>query len=327
MAEINTENPINSPQTNESKKVSKEIKFKELTEKYGISQGSELSIKKIDIDQADNSDIKVGDSLSGVISQEIGLGEPLIFSNEGIFAGKTTGIVNIREKDGRLQFLTQTNSVYEVIPKKNEVEEEMEKYINKNFDKQPETTKDILTNHKELFVTSKEIDNKIWFFTKNYGNKVMALVNSDEEPDVFRPRFFRMSGSDHQFKAYPGYRSNMEALKGKEDEDNHHYVQSAKLDSRIILTLQELPKEKDYKKRQLISDYMPVMADLDKNIPGKNLEDFKFSEEQVKFKNEDWQRIQEYQKYFFKTYGYLNHRVGNKNAKNFYNGLASINKF
>ena len=304
-------------------KISVEDKFKKLTEKYGIHKGLEISINKVSIDPNNYSKVKLGTTMSGIISGEIGIGKPLI-----LFNGRTSDIVDIEEKDEKIRFKTASNSVYEVIPKKNKIEEKIEKNIKKQFDKQPETTKDILNNHQELFVTTKEIDNKIWFFTANYGDNVMALVNSDEEPEIFHPRFFRVSGSDHQFKAYPGYRSDgHSATKGDEDDKNHHYVQSAKLDSRVILALQELPKENDYKKRKLISDFMPVMADLDKNIVGKNLEDFKFSEEQISFKNEGWQKIKDYQKYFLNVYGYLNHHVGKMNAKKFYTSLESVNVF
>jgi len=149
----------------------------------------------------------------------------------------------------------------------------------------------------------------------------MALVNSDEEANIFHPRFFRLSGSDHQFKSYPGYRANGDALKGDETDDNHHYVQSAKLDHRVIKVIQDLPKVNDPQKRRIISDFMPVMVNQKRGNLGKNLEDFKFSEKQVEFKNKDWQKIKDKQKYFFDVYGYLNYEVNKKIAKTFYNTL------
>ena len=302
-------------------------KFNQLTGKYKIAVGSEISIKKIKNDPKNNSAVESGQTMTGTVVGEIGIGKNLTLYKNGDFAGNTSEIINIEEKDGHLQFLTKTNSVYELIPKKNKIEEEIENFIERYFYKQPKTTKDILTNYQELFISSKVIDNKIYFFTANYGNKVMALVNSDEEPNIFHPRFFRISGSDHQFKAYPGYRSDMQALKGKEDDKNHHYVQSAKLDSRVILTLQELPKKYDDKERRLISDYMPIMSNLTKNTSGRNLEDFKFSEEQVQFKNESWQKIKDYQKYFLDVYGCLNYSPKKQNAKNFYTNLKSVSTF
>jgi hypothetical protein len=193
--------------------------------------------------------------------------------------------------------------------------------IANNFDQQPKTTKDIWQNHQDLFNRVASIDGKIWLFSNNYGDKVMALVNSDEETNIFYPRFFRLSGSDHQFKSYPGYRANGDALKGDETDGNHHYVQSAKLDHRVIKVIQDLPKVSDHQKRGLISSFMPVMANQKIGSLGKNLEDFKFSEKQVEFKNKDWQKIKDKQKYFFDVYEYLNYNLDKKIAKTFYNAL------
>ena len=306
----------------------KKTRFKDLTDEHGIHRGSELAIKKIVIDPNSDSSVQVGTTLSGMISNEPGLGNPLVFRDkDGNFRGSTSGIVNIRDREGKVQFLTESGSVYEVIPKKDNISEQLERCIKGHLSEQPQTTRDIFTNHKGLFVSSKEIDGKLWFFTANYDGKVMALVNSDENHDVFLPRFFRISGSDHQFKAYPGYRSNMAATKGNEDDKNHHYVQSAKLDSKVSLVLQELPRRDDSQKRDLISDYMPIMADKTDGKPGRYLEDFKFSEEQVEFKNETWREIQKIEKYYFDLYRYINFFVGQKNAKSFFGALESHANF
>lgn len=305
--------------------ISIEDKFKKLTEKYQIGQGLEISIKKVEIGNKIKSSVKPGEVLEGVITQEIGIGKSLYLAREGKFVAKTSNIVNIREKNGRLQFLTQSDSVYEVIPKENENKKEIEKLINKYFDKQPERSKDILKKHQDLFISSKEIDNKKWFFTANIKGKVMALVNSDENPDVFYPRFFRISTSDHQFKAFPAFRDNDGVVaKGDEKDTMHHYVQSAKLDSRIMLALQELAIDNDANKAEILINYIPVVpiSRLDNTVE-KNLEDFKFSEEQVVFKNKEWQEIKEIERKLYFLYFHLNSNIDYDYVKNFHNSVSS----
>lgn len=229
---------------------------------------------------------------------------------------------NYLQEFTRFENLTN-QSVNEFVSKNRNIE-----IIRKKIEEQPNTTKDLVTNHQELFVTSEEVDGKTWFFTNKYGDIIMALVNSDEAPDIFRPRFFRLSGSDHQFKAYPGCRSNeMEFLKGNEEDKNHHYVQSAKLDSRIIEILQKIPNGEDHDKGVLISDYVPIMADSVNNKLGRNLEDFCFSEEQVVFRNKNWELIQTALKLSLTEYEIINHSPDQIKIKDFCTVLETCCRF
>lgn len=299
----------------------REMRFIGLLDKHDVHRGSTVLLKEVVIDPNSGSDIKT-DIFSGSIVVEPRLGDPLVLRNkDGDFNLDSFKISKFREKDGSLQFLAASGSVYE-ISIKNNTPEQLEERLIEHLDEQPATTKDIFANHKDLFVTSCEIDNKTWFFTANYSGTVMALVNSDENPSVFLPRFFKVSGSDHQFKSSPGYRSDMQRVKGKEDDKNHHYVQSAKLDSGVISVLQELPKKDNYREADLILGYMPIMAGEENNNTGRYLEDFSFSEEQVELKSESWRKIQKTEIYYLNLYNYLNSDPDQKNAKNFFNYLS-----
>lgn len=192
-------------------------------------------------------------------------------------------------------------------------EQELINIIEGNIDAQPETTRHFWENNRSLLVKTVKIDNKIWSFTSNSHGLVMALVNSDQDPTIFRPRFFRVSGSDHQFKAFPGYRSDQtEVLKGQENNPNHHYIQSAKLNHAITQVLEELPLSSELEIGFCLDSYVPVMPNDKENKPGKNLEDLTFSEEQAEIKNKDWKSIQTTQKTYLRVYETLNAYLSKK---------------
>lgn len=169
-----------------------------------------------------------------------------------------------------------------------------------NLSKQPESTlialndsvlRESLRNH----VT--EIGGNIWLFSDVYKNGVIALVNSEENPDIYRPRFFRVSGSDHQFKVHPGLRERLSKLfpgdlmKGDESSPEHHYVQSNKLHPDIIIALQSLSvsNNNDYFGPR-ISEFLPERLSRNPFLSNRQ-EDFTFSEEQVDIKDQDWKML------------------------------------
>ena len=196
--------------------------------------------------------------------------------------------------------------------------------LQKRADSQPETTREILEKQADVFTDLEIIDGKFWLFSFRYGDKAMALVNSDEEPKVFRPRFFRISGSDHQFKAFAGYREGGKAvLKGDEESPNQHYVQSAKLDARIDMVLQNLPEaDGDILAGIWMGRYIPAMAG--KGEEGRNLEDFQFSEEQVELKNEEWKGAQELERFLFNLYQGFNSFIFSREAGKNQNYLEKV---
>jgi hypothetical protein len=139
-----------------------------------------------------------------------------------------------------------------------------------------------------------EIDGKIWLFSDVYNNEVVALVNSEDNPDVYKPRFFRVSGSDHQFKAHPGFRENISKfiigplMKGGENLPEHHYVQSNKLHPIILNALQSLPKSKvDINNHPHVNNFLPKRTSIRPFLTDRP-EDYTFSEKQVDIKNKDW---------------------------------------
>lgn len=169
-----------------------------------------------------------------------------------------------------------------------------------NLSKQPESTlialsdsvlKESLGNHVI------EIDGNIWLFSDVYNNGVVALVNSEENPDIYKPRFFRVSGSDHQFKVHPGLRERLSKLisgdfmKGGESSPEHHYVQSNKLHPDIIIALQSLSvsNNNDYFGPR-ISEFLPERLSKHPFLSNRQ-EDFTFSEEQVDIKDQDWKML------------------------------------
>lgn len=179
---------------------------------------------------------------------------------------------------------------------------EVKKKFVETFDlsKQPESTKIVLSDNvlkESLRKHVIEIDGKIWLFSDVYKNGVVALVNTEENPDIYRPRFFRVSSSDHQFKVHPGLRERLSKLipgdlmKGGESSPEHHYVQSNKLHPNILVALQSLPtsNNNNYSSPR-INEFLPEIISRKPFLTSRS-EDFTFSEEQVNIKDQDWKML------------------------------------
>lgn len=170
-----------------------------------------------------------------------------------------------------------------------EIRKEFVELFNQNLNSQPESTFAYIKEYgfsEEFSKNIKKIDGKIWLFSDARQDQVLALVNSDEHPEIFRPRFFRVSNSDHQYKVHPGSRENKsELMKGRESSYNHHYVQSNKLHPDLLNILETLPKSKAENINMLL--FLPQIIS---HNPYKvsHPEDFTFSEKQIDIKDKDW---------------------------------------
>lgn len=302
-------------------------RFESISLKYGLTPGTEISLKKVSIDPSSHSEVAPGQVLKGKIFGEIGIGKPIRLIDQDELMGMTTPIEDIKEQNGVIRILTKSKSIYELKTKDNSDQKEITRIIEANLLAQPKSTQDFLKNHRDLLIKTVKIDNKTWSFTSNFDGLVMALVNTDEQPEIFHPRFFRKSHSDHQFKAIPGFRHNGGYLKGQEDNQYHHYVQSGKLNHAITFILEGLPQNDSDQTKDILSEYMPVMPDIKQNIPGKNLEDLNFSEDQVEIKNEDWKKIQTTLRYYLQVYEFLNHHTDKKSAQDIFNLLVKNSKY
>jgi len=171
-----------------------------------------------------------------------------------------------------------------------------------NFSEQSKATQEAIEKYGPLFTERIILDGKnfLGFLDKKgEDGRYVFLVNSDEHPDVYKIREFRLSGSDHQIKSLPGMRDFEMGiyLKGNEDDPNHHYVQSAKIDPRLYQFLQDMPIAKkdslsDKQKVNLQNNYLVERDSIMYNQDdGAHAEDFSFSEEQVQYKDQRWNEI------------------------------------
>ena len=186
------------------------------------------------------------------------------------------------------------DSVGEVIETKIDFFKEIHELqdIEERYEKQPEGVRRVLTVDGNAFGscdTGYEIDGITFYFSEKRGNEILALVKSKGQEE-YVIRAFRMSESDRQWKACPGYRTNGSGyLKGDEGHPSHHYVQSSKLDRRLYELIQMQPQassEEKFKKGM----YLPRIG---KNgNPPEREEEFEFSEENVEFKSDKWKEVQ-----------------------------------
>jgi len=129
---------------------------------------------------------------------------------------------------------------------------------------------------KEWLNTSIEIDGKTFIFSKkSKSDSVFALVK-EKDQEVYKIVFFRQSGSDKQWKSLPGYRKNgIQFKKGDESNPKHHYVQSAKLNPKILEILEK-------------TEYMKISLNINSFVPieeGNYSKENTFEEQFYEFKN------------------------------------------
>ncbi len=263
-----------------------------LIEKLGLKTGKEVSLVKRSV--SENSDIGVGQKIQGKLIQDVHIGKPIELENSN-----TSPIKEIKEEQGKY-FIKTLTSVYELFLQAKD-EENLEKIsdlretiknIESNIHLQPRSLQDIWNNVKDKICEKVEIQNQNFLFTNvSFGmrEQVVAFVQDENNKDIWKTRVFRYSGSDHQWKSYPGKRANGDIMKGEENSKLHHYVQSAKLHKDIYKIIESLPKVNE---NVHYSEYIPKQAKDGKG--GKYENEFEFKENYETLKNKEWAQFQNY---------------------------------
>jgi mRNA-degrading endonuclease HigB of HigAB toxin-antitoxin module len=142
------------------------------------------------------------------------------------------------------------------------------------------------------------INNQNFIFSKINGNTVITLVQDKENPNKYKTRIFRFSGSDHQWKSLAGIRLDGSYMKGDEKNPLHHYVQSSKLHKDIYQILENLPQEKS---KYEVENFLPRegVNDITRNAPW---EEFEFKENIQTLKNKEWASYQKFCQDVYKHY-------------------------
>ncbi|HWC57746.1 MAG TPA: hypothetical protein VG621_02255 [Candidatus Paceibacterota bacterium] len=183
---------------------------------------------------------------------------------------------------------------YEELPELEQALKNIELHINE----QPQSVQDMFEKRKNEFLNLVAIDGKKFIFGGCNGESILTLVQDNKNLNRYKTRIFRFSGSDHQWKVVPGLRSGrgFSFMKGEENNELHHYVQSTKLDKRIYKVINSLPY--DYVNAPYI--YLPVPAT--KDDPGKYPEELEFKEEYEELNNPRWKEFQKFCQDFYKAY-------------------------
>jgi len=284
-----------------------------LIKKLDLKTGKKISLIKHSAFKS--SSIDIGQKIEGILISDMHIGSTIELGNS-----RTSPIQDIKEEQGRY-FVKTLTSVYELFLQTQE-ERQPEKSldlrkilsdIEKNISEQPKSLQKAWSEVKEKFVKAVEIQNKNFIFTHvSFGihDQVLAFVQDKQNPKKWKTRVFRFSGSDYQWKSYPGKRENGDVMKGDENNPLHHYVQSAKLHKDIYKVINSLPvvSENIY-----YSEYIPKKSKDEKG--GRFEEEFEFKEEYQTLKNKEWALYQDFCQRFFKAYDRF--VVGANSFKNF----------
>jgi len=262
-----------------------------LIDKLALKAGEEITLIK----RSSNSEtaVSIGSEMKGKLVNNVHLNQPIFFQG----GGNTTGIKDIYEKQNGQVFIQTATSVYELI-RQAQADGNLEKVsgLQKTLDilesylmNQPQSIRDMFQEMKDKFYTTIEIDGKNFMFAQLNGDSVMALVSDEKNPNKYKTRVFRFSGSDHQWKSLPGERDDGTHMKGDEENPLHHYVQSAKLHKDIYKIINKLPQK--YSHYSVIR-YVPQQGI--KEEKGHYWEEFEFKENYLTLKNKEWARFQDF---------------------------------
>jgi hypothetical protein len=247
-----------------------------------LDEGCSVELEKTKIKEGRSSSIPAGTSISGNLSRDVKLIQPVEFAA----GGHTSKVAGVKEKEGELYLETKT-SIYRVSKesKKDQTTESAIRKIKENKSDFPPHIQDVVDEYGSAFELSEEIDDKLFVFSESRKDKAIALVQ-DESGD-WHTRAFHHSGSGNQWKAVPAVSPRGRHLKGNESDENHHYVQSGKLDKEVY--------------RALDSTSSKEKQDFDINLAvpfgGKRGADYwmdleatsSFSEENIEFDDDRWQ--------------------------------------
>ena len=263
-----------------------------LIDSLGLKKGKVITLQKID--QARNSNVKVGTKIHGPLLEDVSVGEQVFVGNL-----QTSKIREIREDRGRYFLVTQT-SLYELFltAEKNTTPEQSSNLyitlstIERNLNKQPQSIQENWEMIKKNVVRLERVQGRQHIFSSiaigSTKPEAMALVQSDTDPDSWKMRVFRFSESDHQWKSFPGKRMDGSFLKGDEGNPLHHYVQSAKLHKDVYQVLESLPKSPEDPR---YDDLLPVDTHGNDGLYEDELE---FKEKYQQLKNPEWANYQNF---------------------------------
>ena len=171
---------------------------------------------------------------------------------------------------------------------------------------QPEPVRLAFEQLRSKWEKAERIDGKVFVFAHSLsGYAVPALVSDEVDSNKFHFRTFRASSSDAQWKAVPGMRADdWSYMKGDENDANHHYVQSAKLDKRV------------YQAIDTLSEIKMTEGDMRELIPRQAVgggwarygEEFTFKEDQIELKNPEWKSYQVQAQRLYDQYDILQNR-------------------
>ncbi len=177
-------------------------------------------------------------------------------------------------------------------PSKGKLEE-----IERNLSDQPRSLRDNIHELKDALCKEVEIDGKNFIFSKINGDEVLALVEDEGKPGKWKPRYFRFSGSDLQWKSHPGSESDGRLMKGEERHHLNHYVQSNKLHKDVYKVINDLPQGSS---SLVFHDLLPVPGG------GENYaEELEIKEKHKEFNDPEWKRFQKKCQGYYKYYHYL----------------------
>jgi len=167
--------------------------------------------------------------------------------------------------------------------------------IEETIEDQPESVKEAYEAAKDDIAKEEKIEDKTFLFTNSYyHNKILAFV---EEEGKWKTRAFHYSGSDSQWKAFPGM-SDGKNLKG------NHYVQSCKLHKDVYKELNEIPVHRGL--GLTVESFVP--KEPKESFEGRYWEEFEFKEKERELKKEEWREFQKEAQEIFEDYEMLNHR-------------------
>ncbi len=166
--------------------------------------------------------------------------------------------------------------------------------IKEEIKNQTDSVKEAYEYAKDDITQEAEIGGKKFLFTDSYyGKKILAFVEDERK---WKVRAFHYSGSDSQWKAFPGTVGNKN-LKGE------HYVQSGKLHKDVYKKLNNIPI---YRGGLGVEPKHFLPKKPTETFGGRFWEEFEFEEKEQELQKGDWKNFQEYCKKTFRSYEILN---------------------
>ncbi len=154
-----------------------------------------------------------------------------------------------------------------------------------------------LSEYGEALQFVQRVGNQIYILTPIKDETILALTFDLNKPDELKTRFWRISGSDNQWKSIPGFRPDgRQFMKGDEGNNDHHYVQSGKLNPEIYSMLNQVSThEANGANLPQLTEFMPIKG-------GRFNSELEVKEEHVHLQNPEWDEYQQKMRYAYKAY-------------------------